>query len=55
MQLTMFYHCVDAMKSDKCVMNNCNPGVNVATSVNSSLGTDVEVPESRSRESCVWK
>lgn len=48
----MFYPCVVTIKSDKCVANNCNPGPNVPTSVNRSLGTDVEVPESQSREGC---
>lgn len=44
----MFYPRVVAIRSNKCVMNRCN----VAISVNSTLDTDVELPETQSRESC---
>lgn len=51
MYLTMFYHRVVAIRSDKCVLSRGNRVPNVAISANSALDTDVELPESRYRES----
>lgn len=51
----MFYSRVVAISSDKFVVNSCNRGANVATSANSALDTDVELPESKSRVSCALK
>lgn len=52
MFLTMLYHRVVAIRSDKCIVSSGNRGPNVAISVNSDLDTDVELPEAKSRVSC---
>lgn len=50
--LTMFYPRVVTIRFAECIVNSCNRGPNVAMAANSAVDTDVELPESQSRENC---